>query len=162
MPVYIEMMKDKKTGEMVEKKIGGQKQYYIRTYITDEYGNRKQITRHNKEWLGIDGKREAMAEENRLQGQTYINTKNIPFDELCNLFLEYQKEINKESTYYTYYQSIQKWIIPYFNKKTKDLSQNDFISWRTVIDKSKLSIKAKNQVHILMSNILKYGINMLE
>ncbi len=158
MPVYVETVKDVKTGKKIEKKVDGQKQYYIRTYITDEYGNRKQITRHNKEWLGIDGKREAMAEENKLQGQAYINTKNIPFKELCNLYLEYQKQINKESTYYTYFQLIQKWIIPYFDKKTKDLSQNNFIVWREAINKNQLSINMKNKIHMVMVNILKYGI----
>ncbi len=143
---------------MVDKLVDSKKQYFIRTYITDESGKRKQITRHNKKWLGKEGYWLAQQEENRLQGQTYINTKNIPFKELCNLYLEYQKQINKESTYYTYFQLIQKWIIPYFDKKTKDLSQNNFIVWREFINKNQLSINMKSKIHIVMVNILKYGI----
>ena len=52
MPIYEE-----------KEKVNGQKRYYIRTYITDEYGNKKQITRHNKSWIGRDGHFEAQQEE---------------------------------------------------------------------------------------------------
>lgn len=157
MPVYEEMVKTK-DGKMVNKLIDRQKVYYIRTYVTDEFGKRKQITKHNKEWIGIDGKREAIAEENRLQNNTHIEIKNISFSELCDIYLNYQKEINKESTYYTYFQLAQKWIIPHFDKKVKSLSQNDFIIWREFISKQNLSINMQNKCHILLSNILKYGI----
>ena len=37
MPIYEE-----------KEKINGQKRYYIRTYVMDEFGKKKQITRHNK------------------------------------------------------------------------------------------------------------------
>ena len=33
-------------------KVNGQKRYYIRTYVEDTFGNRKQITKHNKKWIG--------------------------------------------------------------------------------------------------------------
>ena len=149
MPVYEEMIKTK-DGKMVNKLIDRQKVYYIRTYVTDEFGKRKQITKHNKEWIGIDGKREAIAEENRLQNNTHIEIKNISFSELCDIYLNYQKEINKESTYYTYFQLAQKWIIPHFDKKVKSLSQNDFIIWREFISKQNLSINMQNKCHILL------------
>lgn len=157
MPIYEEMIKTK-DGKMVNKLVDRQKIYYIRTYVTDEFGKRKQITKHNKKWIGIDGKREATAEENRLQNNTHIEIKNIYFSELCDIYLNYQKKINKESTYYTYFQLAKKWIIPHFNKKVKSLSQKDFIVWREFISKQNLSINMQNKCHILLSNILKYGI----
>lgn len=40
MPVYEE-----------KEKVNGQKRYYIRTYVTNKDGKKKQITRHNKNWL---------------------------------------------------------------------------------------------------------------
>ncbi len=69
MPIYEEMIKDKKTGKKIPKMVDGKKQYYIRTYIKDEFGNSKQITRHNPDWLGKVGKTEASREENRLKEQ---------------------------------------------------------------------------------------------
>lgn len=40
MPVYEE-----------KEKINGQKRYFIRTYVTDEFGKRKQITRHTMNYF---------------------------------------------------------------------------------------------------------------
>lgn len=56
MPVYEE-----------KEKINGQKRYFIRTYVTDEFGKRKQITRHNKNWIGRDGYWLAYQEESELK-----------------------------------------------------------------------------------------------
>lgn len=158
MPVYTEMVVNKLTGKKQEKIIDGKKQYYIRTYVTDEFGSRKQITRHNKEWLGKEGKSMAIMEDNQLKDSIHIEAENIYFEELCKNFLDYQKEINKESTYYTYHQLIHKWIIPFFKKKkVKSLSLSDFVSWREFIKTRKLSLTMKNRCHIIMTNILKFG-----
>lgn len=88
MPVYEEMVKDK-TGKLVPKLIDRQKVYYIRTYVTDEFGKRKQITRHNKNWIGIDGKREAIAEENKLVNKQYNQYENMTLNELFNAYFKY-------------------------------------------------------------------------
>ena len=63
MPVYEE-----------KEKINGQKRYYIRTYVTDENGQKRQITRHNKDWVGRDGYWIAYQEESRLKSR--IATSN--------------------------------------------------------------------------------------
>ena len=91
MPIYVEKIKDKTTGKMIEKKVDGKKQYYIRTYIEDEFGNRKQITRHNKNWLGRAGYDLAHQEEGRLKNQVLIEeekNKNITLHELKELYLK--------------------------------------------------------------------------
>lgn len=96
MPVYIEKIKDKDTGKSIDKKVDGQKQYYIRTYITDEFGQVKQVTRHNKKWLGKKGYDLARQEEVRLRNGELIEeekVKNITLQELKKLYLKYT-EIN--------------------------------------------------------------------
>ena len=158
MPIYVEQIKDQKTCKKIDKLVDGKKQYYVRTYIEDEFGNKKQITRHNKNWLGRDGYWEAQQEENRLRNTIFIKPIEVTFEELCDEFLEYQKKINKESTYYTNYKAAKKWIIPHFQKKIKYLSCTDFILWREYVDKQSLALKTKNRLHILLSNIIKYGI----
>lgn len=98
MPVYTEKVKDKITGKMIDKIVDGKKQYYIRTYVEDQFGNSKQITRHNKKWLGIDGKKEASREESRLQNSTYndyskmtlYEAKPITLKELEDKYLEFK------------------------------------------------------------------------
>ena len=94
MPVYVEMVKKKKTGKKIEKKVNDKKQYYIRTYITDENGKRKQITKHNKNWLGRDGQLEASQEENRLKKQINCNLilKKITLNEVYENYLDYCSE----------------------------------------------------------------------
>ena len=92
MPIYTE--KIKKNGKSIEKKVNGQKRYYIRTYVEDEFGNRKQITRHNKKWLGKNGYIKAMQEEVRLKNEKVIKEnkeKNLTLRELKNKYLEYIK-----------------------------------------------------------------------
>ena len=94
MPIYVEKIKDKKNGKMIEKKVDGQKQYFIRTYVEDENGLRKQITRHNKKWLGRNGYNLAMQEEIRLKNDILIGeekNKNITLHELEEMYLKYIK-----------------------------------------------------------------------
>lgn len=81
MPVYAE-----------KELIDGQKRWYIRTYVTDEYGKSKQIKRHNKNWVGREGRKEAEWEENRLKNNSYIShqqerQKNITLHELKEKYL---------------------------------------------------------------------------
>ena len=93
MPVYVEKTKDK-NGKTIDKKANGQKQYFIRTYVEDEFGNHKQITRHNKKWLGRDGYIKAMQEEVRLKNEKTIKEnkeKNLTLRDLKNKYLEYIK-----------------------------------------------------------------------
>ena len=143
MPVYEE-----------KEKVDGQKRYFIRTYV-----NGKQITRHNKLWLGRDGKFLAQQEENRLRGMGADITNNISFNELTDKFLEESKTINKESTYYTYFKLAEKWVRPYLGyKRTTQLCLNDFISWREFIKNSNISTRMKNKCHNIVSSILNYGV----
>lgn len=102
MPIYEE--KIKKNGKSIPKLVDGKKQYYIRTYIEDEFGNSKQITRHNKKWLGKDGKIEANREENRLKKQQLIKekiNKSITLLEAKNLYLSYVKPTVDNDTFKT-------------------------------------------------------------
>lgn len=104
MPIYVEKIKDKTTGKMIEKKVDGKKQYYIRTYIEDGFGNRKQITRHNKNWLGRAGYDLAHQEEGRLKNQVLIEeekNKNITLHELKEMYLkECSNKVDKDTLKY--------------------------------------------------------------
>ncbi len=129
MPVYVEKVKDKKTGKMIDKLVGKdkKKQYYIRTYVADEFGNKHQITRHNKKWLGRDGERFAQQEEIMIKN-TFIYTEketkkieddSITFKELFYLKLQndelYHK--NSQATRISYEQRIVLHVFPIFGEK---------------------------------------------
>lgn len=100
MAIYTEKIIDK-TGKKVDKLIDGKKVYYIRTYITDELGNVKQITRHNKNWLGKDGKDEAQCEEIRLRNMSnieHIIKKRVTIHELKIKYINYlRNKIDNDS-----------------------------------------------------------------
>lgn len=159
MPVYVEMVKDKKTGKMIEKKVNDKKQYYIRTYITDEYGSRKQITKHNKNWLGKEGQLEASQEENRLKTKVFTQKVDIKLSELIKKFLEYKKPMLKYSSLKKYDDDIQNYILPYVKDKSIfDYSTLDILKWQKEVNNLNLSIHTKKRTYTTFSSIMKYGI----
>lgn len=165
MPVYVEMVRDKKSGKMIEKKVGPEKkkQYYIRTYVTDEFGNRKQVTRHNKEWIGLDGKNKAQQEENIIKNQKITGYERITLRELCNEYLNHKKPMLKLSTYLKYKDDIENYILPYFeNRIAKQITPNDILKWQDEINKLQLSIYTKKRAYTTFSSIMRYGCTFYE
>lgn len=180
MPVYTEKVKDKKTGKMVDKKVDGQKVYYVRTYVTDEFGNKKQVTRHNKTWLGLAGKDEASREEIRLRNSEIVLgkkkeaeeiPKKITFKELTYLKLEYDQlhNNNSESTRMTYIERLHFHVFSIIgDKNIYDLNKKDFdkiinhllnFKIKKGINKGKnLGYKYINEIIHQTKTILKYGI----
>lgn len=179
MPIYTE--KIKKNGKSIEKKVNGQKQYYIRTYVEDEFGNRKQITRHNKKWLGRDGYIKAMQEEIRLKNKK-INNKVITINDLANEYLKNKKNSIKISTYLKYKDNINNHILPYFNNVRADkITNKNILEWKEVMNNKyimsnstdleknkinhrnkKLSLSFKQSVFMTFNSIFKYGKNIYD
>lgn len=174
MPIYVE--KTKKNGKSIEKKVNGQKQYYIRTYIEDEFGNRKQITRHNKSWLGRNGYNLALQEEIRLKNKEVIN-KVITINELANEYLKDIKNNVKLSTYLKYQDNINHHILPYFaNARIDKITNKNILEWKELMNNKyimsnsndleknkinhrnkKLSLSFKKSVYMTFNSIFKYG-----
>ncbi len=86
MPIYEE-----------KRKINGKSRYYIRTYVKDERGVSRQITKHNPQWIGRDGKLLAMQEESRIKNSLYeyINPK-LEYVSLRILEEEYMNYISSK------------------------------------------------------------------
>lgn len=137
MSICTEKIKDKATGKMVDKKVDGKIQYYIRTYVNDEFGKKKQITRHNKEWLGRDGYWKAQQEENRLKSNFVYkeekeqeeNLEDITFKELFYLKMQNDELYNKNSkaTRITYEQKMTSHVFPIMGDKIiYKLKKKDF------------------------------------
>lgn len=148
MPIYEE--KDK---------VNGQKRYYIRTYITDEFGKRKQITKHNKEWLGRDGKIQAQQEEIRIKNKTKNYFDDVLFYDNIQVYLKELQETNKESTYYGHNSVINSQIKPFFNQNTKlfYITEQNIIKWHEWLAKQLLSLRYKKKCHMIMASILDIG-----
>lgn len=170
MPVYAEK-------ELVD----GQRRYYIRTYVKDEFGKTKQITRHNKNWIGRDGKKEAEWEESRLKNgyedifkdnkKETNDIENITFEQLVKLKFEYDElhNNNSESSRITYIEALNMHIFKFIghkniydlNKKDFDLITNHLKNYKSATGKNKgknLSYKYINEIIHLIRSILKYGI----
>lgn len=175
MPIYVEKVKDK-NGKIIEKKVNGQKQYYIRTYVTDEFGKTKQITRHNQSWLGRNGYNLALQEEIRLKNKRSVE-KIITINELAKEYLDSIKSDVKISTYLKYQDNINHHIIPYFdnvrvdkitNKNIQDWKENlnnkyimsnspDLEKNKVIHRNKKLSLSFKKGVFMTFNAIFKYG-----
>lgn len=159
MPVYEEKIKDIKTGKMKVKLIDGKKQYYIRTYITDEFGNRKQVTRHNKDWLGLDGKNKAQQEENIIKNHIINSNENIILSKIINEFLEYKKTTIETTTYNLYLQIINIYIKPNIDtsKKVRLFLNNDIISFKEKLNKLNISLSLKRNIYVITKLIFDYA-----
>lgn len=177
MPIYTE--KIKKNGKSVEKKVNSQKQYYIRTYIEDEFGNRKQITRHNKKWLGRDGYIKAMQEEVRLKNETIIKdekNKNITLKELKNKYLEHIKSridmdtLKAKETKLNHFCEIDNTnqVITFPNQRIKRITKDMYVEWQNQMKAKKYhhgkkncdySIEHLNRIHNEIVLMFNYAIN---
>lgn len=138
--------------------VNGQKRWFIRTYITDEYGNRKQITRHNKDWIGREGKKEAECEEKRLQNKKANSFENTSLDNLFYDFLDYKKNSVKESTYLKLKDNYNNYIKCFFqNKKFFHISTLDIRDWKEMMNNKDLSLNTKRNAFLTLSQALDYG-----
>ena len=167
MPVYAEK-------ELVD----GQKRYYVRTYVKDENGKAKQITRHNKSWIGKSGKKEAEWEDSRLKnGYGEIKKKEetendiITFKELVDNKFSYDvlHNSNSESSRISYMEMLNTHVFKLIGSKNiYDLCKKDFDAianylktYKSNTGKNKgknLSNKYMNEIIHLIRSILKYGI----
>ncbi len=177
MPVYVEMVKDKKTRKPIEKTINGHKQYYVRTYITDESGNRKQITRHNKEWIGTDGKRAAIAEDIRLQKEykvekkktiTLRNLKELYLESLCGKVDIDTIEAKKRLLKHFCDIDLTGQVKTFPDKEIRNFTRNDILKWQQQMVNKKykvgksitnnLSIKYLNKIYGEINRMIKFAI----
>lgn len=142
--------------------------YYIKTYVKDEFGNSKQITRRNKEWVGRKGKELAQQEEIRIRTSSRMKNcgvvkkmqKYVSFEELEIKYLEEIGKRNKESTRYTYEQDIKKNMTPFFKKKNMvKITKNDIIEWHNYLNKKEHSIVYDKKLHSILESIIQMGVN---
>lgn len=163
MPVYEE-----------KEKTNGQKRYYIRTYITDLNGKKKQITKHNKNWIGRDGYWLAYNEENQLKNKKINKFENMTLNELANEYFEHTKNILKPSTIRKNIDNYNLHICPIIGfKKIYDLSTRDVLEFHDYLEKKENTIKNKNSkrksdkytlsttfkqsIHTTLNTILNFG-----
>lgn len=168
MPVYEE-----------KEKINGQKRYYIRTYITDEFGKKKQITRHSKNWVGRDGYWLAYQEENQLRNKEYNEYENMTLDELSKKYIEYIESTLKPSSIRKSKDNYNLHISPIIGyKKIYALTTKDILEFHDCLDKKehkirnknskrkcdsyKLSTAFKQSIHTTLTSILNFGVKYYE
>lgn len=145
MPIYEE-----------KEKVKEQKRYYIRTYVTDENGNKKQVTKHNKEWVGRDGYWLANKEESKIKSKIFSNIKNASFNNLVDLFCKEKYNKVKESTYISYREVIKNQLFPVLNNKIIDYDA--ILEWHQQMEKSNLSIKYLNKINAVLKSMIDVGI----
>ncbi len=135
----------------------GQKRYYIRAYVTDEDGEKRQVTKHNQDWFGKNGKILAQQEEIRLKNKIYVDSNKGRFNYLTKLYFDEIKSKVKESTYISYQENVENQLTPFF--KNKIISYDLILSWHnTMLKNNKLSISYLNKINTVLKNILDVGI----
>lgn len=153
MPIYEE-----------KKKRNGQKRYYISTYVKDENGKSKKITRRNKEWVGRNGYFLAQQEEIFLKQKKETNNYfRQTLEQLYNLFLEHKKRTIKESTLLKLQENYNNYIDSFFKDKFYyDLTPLDIENWKEFMYNKKLSFNTMKNTFTTLSSILEYGCQYYE
>ncbi len=147
MPVYEE-----------KEEVNGQKRYYIRLYIESPNGKSKQITRHNKKWIGRNGKVLAQQEEVRLRNKNFNDYEDMTVDEIANEYLKNLKLNWKESTYLKNFDNYNLYIKPYFGfKKANNISARDILDWKNIINEKKFALNYKKGFYSTFSAIINFG-----
>ncbi|MCI9434504.1 MAG: hypothetical protein HFI86_04465 [Bacilli bacterium] len=139
------------------------------------FGNRKQVTRHNKDWIGLDGKNKAQQEENVLKCN-YIKYKpekreDITFKKLFYLKIQNDELYNKnsKSTRITYEQKMTSHVFPILGDKViyklvkKDFDELlSYLKTYTIkkgVNKGKnLKINFINDILLVVKSIINFGI----
>ena len=150
MPVY----KDKKG------------RYFIKTYVKDDFGNSKQITKRNKEWVGRKGKELAQQEEVRIKSKAknqkeISNNYPIIFRDIFYDYLNYKFKRNKicESTYITIKRRIEIHILPVIgDKNIRNLTTDDYINLQQSLLEKGLNIRYINSMHNDINATFKYAV----
>lgn len=163
MPVYAE-----------KQKVNGQTRWFIRTYVTDQYGNQKQVTRHNKGWIGREGKKQAEYEENTLKNKIFNEYEDMTLDELYELYFKDISSKLKASTIRKNKDNYEIYIKPFLGKKKIfSLSNKDILNFHNFLNDIKREIKDKNSkrekghyslsitykqsIHVTLVSILNFG-----
>ena len=158
-----------------KEKINGQKRYYIRTYVTNEKGQKKQITRHNKNWIGRDGYWLAYQEESSLKNKKINEFENMTLDELSKKYIEYIESTLKPSSIRKSKDNYNLHISPIIGyKKIYALTTKDILEFQDCLDKKehkirnknskrkcdsyKLSTAFKQSIHTTLTSILNFGV----
>lgn len=166
MPVYEE-----------KEKVDGQKRYYIRTYVEDEFGTKKQITRHNKVWVGREGKKQAEYEEVKLKNESAPIIKKIKkyisLKEAMELYLaSIQSKIDEDTlkgkkTMLRHFCDTDKTnqVTTYPDRPINSFNKEIYSKWQKqmrekIIKKDKhFSISYLNDIHNTICSMLNYLIN---
>lgn len=185
MPIYTEKIKDEKTGKMIDKLVDGKKQYFIKTYVVDENGKSKQITRHNKNWLGRTGEKEANRVESVLRNEYIFTTndsqkpKTITLNEGMELYLNFNKEKVDDDTLdakrikLSHFCTIDetKQVDTYPDKNVTSFNKEQYFKWQSQMRKKKykkskdgtkeysFSIKYLNAIHNEVCSMIDFLIN---
>lgn len=148
MPVYEEKIK-----------VNGQKRWFIRTYITNELGEKKQITKHNKDWIGLSGKKLAEEEEFLLSRRIPQESDKMTFSDLKEHYLSYIKTRLRPSSYRKLDENINLYISDFFgNIIIKDITTNHIIKWHNIILKKEFSAKFSKAIHTTLVGVLNHGV----
>ncbi len=142
MPVYAE-----------KELVNGQKRWYIRAYITDDLGHKKQITRHNKLWIGRDGKENAIYHEILLKKDVIqIYNKSITLSNLMTKYLDSliekidKESLNAKKSRLEHFCCIDKThqVKTYPNEYVNSITKKIYSNWQIEM-KNKKYLKSKNK-----------------
>ena len=159
--------------------VNGQKRYFIRTYVKDSNGKLKQITKHNKNWIGREGKKEAEWEEKRLQCSIPLTKNSLTLNSLFEAYFNHISKIQKPSTLRKTHDNYILHIKDFLGEKIiSQITTKDVLDWHSILDnktikidniKSKrsigehpLSISYKKAIHVTLNSVLNFGCKYFE
>lgn len=146
MPVYEEI-----------DKTNGQKRYFIRTYVNVN-GKQKQITRHNKSWLGRNGYLSAMQEEIRLKNNANEPLINSTLEDVYNSYIQELSSYSKLGTIKKHKDNLTLYVLPFFvNMEINRIDNKCVLNWKNIIEKYNFSLNYKKGIFVSFSALMNHA-----
>ena len=131
------------------------KTWYFRVYVEDYTGAMKQKCRS-----GFSTKKQAIEEEKKFLLSYDSNFKDITFQELYDIFIKQKEQTMSLNSYQTVKTRYELHILPFFKDyRLSKITNTTYIEWKSMILKTNLAYRTRNNLHVCMVNILNYAMD---
>jgi len=126
----------------------------------DKWSVRFRLDGKNKRLSGYYTKRGA--EQAYIKAKTVVNkaSSDMTLEILFELFKDYKKLRQKESTFMSFVQTIRDYVLPHFaKKKITDITPAQIIDWQTTIDKLPIKFRTKERIFATFISLMNYAVD---
>jgi len=121
---------------------------------------RFRVDGQNKRLSGYDTKKDAEQAYIKAKATSKKSTDNLTILQLFELYKNYKQPRIKESSFCSIIQSLQDYVLPYFEKmKISNLKATDIANWQNEINSKSIKYATKNRIHRTFVNFVNFAVD---